>query len=823
MSIKKSLRIMLIIFSIVPLLIVSLFTFYFISNKLITMRHENLLQLVSTNGNTLEAMINTQMTEAALLSSRNETLNVIKMSNRNNNDSNTYPNIYNQAYSLLVKRKSMYAACKNITLYNKKKEVIISTSYDYKSLSDADARILEKINQSGSLICMAGRLTDTASDKIHLEITIGSPVMEERTGNITGYVITTLNNTYLESFLDSVSAGNGSYSMILDQDGSYVYHTDRDPNEEAPADGTLRSLYERYDQTKVPRQGIVHCKVDNSDQVFAYFIMPGLKWVLLTKLDISNVIETARFILLVLAIGGSTCLLFSLVISSVFTKRYTRPIFNMKDTMKAAAGGDLNVRCSIDSKNELGELAKSFNKMLHVIEINYDDLTSMHDLLLSNEEELRSNYKHIEYLAYHDTLTNLPNKLLFNDKVDSVLSSSPGDQQHHAVFFVDLDNFKTINDTLGHNYGDDLLKQTAEKLNSLIGPDDMLARAGGDEFLLFQNNIPSEEEALQFASHILTAFRTPFDLSGEVVYVSMSIGIAVYPKNGQTYKALVKNSDIAMYKSKDTGKNKFTLFNKSMEEELNRNTEILEVLRKAVVTGEVYLMYQPQVELKTNTIIGYEALMRINSSRLGPISPAEFIPIAEESGLIIELGTWVLREACIFNKSLIDSGFTPRAVSVNISSIQLNQPEFMNILKGVLEETGLPSRYLELEITESTLVASMTDAQTLLGTLQSLGVRVSLDDFGTGYSSLNYLTNLPIDTLKIDKSFIDNICLNDKDSFVAEMIISLAHRLNIKVIAEGVEENSQFHLLAEKNCDTIQGYLFSRPLLPEILIDLLSE
>jgi diguanylate cyclase (GGDEF)-like protein len=461
--------------------------------------------------------------------------------------------------------------------------------------------------------------------------------------------------------------------------------------------------------------------------------------------------------------------------------------------------------------------------MLHIIKTNYEDLESMHEELLSNEEQLRSNYDHIEFLAYHDTLTNLPNKLAFLDYVNAVLISSPPGQKMHAVYFVDLDNFKTVNDTLGHEYGDALLVKTAQILTSILGPNGMLARAGGDEFLLFKENVTSKQYAVDFASQMIDSFKNPLDLDGEIVYVSMSIGISIYPENGLSPNALIKNSDIAMYKSKDTGKNKFTIFDSKMEDELNRNTIIIEVLRNAIDNKEIYIQYQPLMELESNNIIGFEALMRIKSDRLGFLKPNEFIPIAEESGLIIELSSWLIKEACRFNKKLIDLGAKPRPVSVNISSVQINRPGFVPLLSEILEETKLPPQYLELEITESTLVSSIMDATMLLNNLQNLGVRVSLDDFGTGYSSLNYLTKMPIDTLKIDKSFIDNICNSNKDSFIAQSIIQLAHSLDIKVVAEGVEQEEQLTLLREQRCDIIQGFVYSAPLHPNALLDVIRE
>ncbi|HPU63794.1 MAG TPA: bifunctional diguanylate cyclase/phosphodiesterase, partial [Mobilitalea sp.] len=390
------------------------------------------------------------------------------------------------------------------------------------------------------------------------------------------------------------------------------------------------------------------------------------------------------------------------------------------------------------------------------------------------------------------------------------------------IFFIDLDNFKTINDTLGHEYGDSLLIHTAKILTS-IGDNGMLARTGGDEFLVFKENISSKNDAINYASNIIERFREPIDLDGETVYISLSIGIAIYPDNGLSPNTLIKNADIAMYKSKEAGKNRYTLFDSSMEDELNRNISIIEVLRNAIDNNEIYVQYQPQYELKTNSIIGFEALMRIRSDRLGPLSPDEFIPVAEESGLIIELSNWLIKEVCKFNKKLIDHGVPPKFVSVNISSVQINHPGFVESLSEILEETGLPPEYLVLEITESTLVSSITDATKLLNDLQKMGLKISLDDFGTGYSSLNYLTRMPINTLKIDKSFIDHICTSKKDAHIAELIISLAHNLQIKVVAEGVENEDQLALLREKKCDYVQGYVFAPPLHPEQLEDLIKK
>ncbi|MCR4779221.1 MAG: EAL domain-containing protein [Lachnospiraceae bacterium] len=510
------------------------------------------------------------------------------------------------------------------------------------------------------------------------------------------------------------------------------------------------------------------------------------------------------------------------ICTEIVIKNISRPIHALSAAMKEASNGNLEVQCNIDSKNELGTLAKNFNKMMHIISSNYEDLSNMHEELAANEEELRKNYDHIEFLAYHDVLTRLPNKISFYDRLYNTLNSRHSDEHKHAIYFVDLDNFKTINDTLGHDYGDELLAQTAAKLSALMRPQDLLARAGGDEFLIFRADIDSNEEAISFGETMLDNFKEPFNLNGEYAHVSMSIGISIYPSNGHNHNTLIKNADIAMYHSKDTGKNKVTIFTSEMQQQLQRESSILDALRSAIKNNEIYLVYQPQFNANDNTITGFEALMRINSAKLGPLSPTEFIPVAESNGLIAEIGLWSLRCACLMNKNLLDRGYKPRKVAVNLSSIQLRNLDFVSELGTILKETELPPHLLELELTESMLVSSIEEAKMMLSDLRKLGVCVSLDDFGTGYSSLNYLTKLPINTLKIDKSFIDHIFEDEKDTQLAESIISLAHALDITVVAEGVENGSQLSLLRSMHCDLIQGFLLSKPLLAEQLVMLLD-
>ncbi|MBP1754584.1 MAG: sensor-containing diguanylate cyclase/phosphodiesterase [Firmicutes bacterium] len=818
MSIKKSLRILLIITSMIPVILVSVITHGLLSNQLVDLNTDNILRLTEASKKGLEAILETQETEVSLLSIQEELMNAAFISDNHLTFSTSAVN------EILKKRVNSYDYCERISLYNINNEIIASSDSSVIGKNTRSELSLNYMHATKSIaMAVDGIRPMTRDGDVIYSVEIGAPIIDSASNTIQGYVISTINALYFEQYLSSITLGDSGYSILLDKTGNVIYHPNSALIGSEINSGKLSSLVNEYNNGAIMSNGTFQYFYENTNQVYGYSIIPELNWVLLVKQDISDIQSVTTIMLTVLIIICAIFLVVVIFFANILSRQYSTPIIALRDAMRTASDGNLTVQSSIKSNNELGELSKNFNKMLHIIKTNYEDLESMHEELLSNEEQLRSNYDHIEFLAYHDTLTNLPNKLAFLDYVNAVLIGSGVSDKIHAVYFVDLDNFKTVNDTLGHEYGDTLLVKTAQLLSSILGTNGMLARAGGDEFLLFKEDIISKEAAVDFASQIIESFRTPLDLDGETVYVSMSIGISIYPENGLSPKNLIKNSDIAMYKSKDTGKNKFTLFDSKMEEELNRNTIVLEVLRSSIDNQDIYIQYQPLVELDTNNIIGFEALMRIRNERLGPLSPGEFIPIAEENGLITELSSWLIREACIFSKKLIDLGSNPRPVSVNISSVQINRPGFIGMLSEILEETLLPPQYLELEITESTLVSSIMDATKLLSGLQELGVKVSLDDFGTGYSSLNYLTKMPIDTLKIDKSFIDNICTSEKDAQIAETIIQLAHSLDIKVVAEGVESEDQLTLLRRKHCDVVQGYIFSRPLHPTELLEMLRE
>lgn len=431
-------------------------------------------------------------------------------------------------------------------------------------------------------------------------------------------------------------------------------------------------------------------------------------------------------------------------------------------------------------------------------------------LVFHDISKRRNLIKELTHRADHDDLTGLPNRLYFNECLNQALARAKRKQRMLAVMFLDLDRFKLINDTMGHNFGDLLLNDVAERMRQTLREGDTIARQGGDEFLVLLPEIRDEQEAVFVSERILGVFTHPILLDGNEVYISTSIGISIYPNDGKDIDTLVKKADTAMYYAKEQGKNNYQFFTAGLNIKANLRLSTENSLRKALANGEFILHYQPQVNIESECIVGLEALIRWNSAEQGVVSPLSFIPIAEETGLIVPIGEWVLRTACAQNKAWQEQGFSPLRMSVNISARQFQEPKFIKLVAGILKETDLDPQWLELEITESIAMENGDAVVEMLNHFKALGVRISIDDFGTGFSSLNYLRRMPIDTLKIDQSFIQDISSGENGEEVVAAIIHLAKNLHLKVIAEGVETNIQKFFLKDKRCDELQGFLFSK-------------
>ncbi|CAG7627820.1 hypothetical protein PAESOLCIP111_02956 [Paenibacillus solanacearum] len=435
-------------------------------------------------------------------------------------------------------------------------------------------------------------------------------------------------------------------------------------------------------------------------------------------------------------------------------------------------------------------------------------------LITRDITERKKSEQAIYHLAYHDTLTDLPNRRLFMDRLRKETGRAKRIGTLLAVLFLDLDRFKNINDSLGHEMGDLILIETAKRLRDCVRPDDLVARFAGDEFIILLTDLMSVSEVETVSEHIQASLQVPFQLGAQSQHISCSLGIAMYPSDGRNPDELLKRADMALYAVKERGRKGYSFFHHEMEERSLERSLLENELQKAIHLEQFHIDYQPKVDLATGQLTGMEALVRWIHPELGRIAPNKFIPIAEETGLIIPLGEWVLRKGCAQNKVWQNQGYPPLKLSVNLSARQFYQADLLDQIRDILDETGLEPQWLELEVTES-IFADIDDAAVILQKIRNLGVNMSIDDFGTGYSSFSYIKHLPIDTLKIDASFIRDIHQNKESHAIVRAILSLAQTLNLNVIAEGVESTEQVAVLSEGGCHQAQGYLFSKPISSE--------
>ena len=443
-------------------------------------------------------------------------------------------------------------------------------------------------------------------------------------------------------------------------------------------------------------------------------------------------------------------------------------------------------------------------------------------LVFRDVSAARSMAEQMTHSAQHDFLTGLPNRMLLNDRVNQAIAMSTRHQKKVAVLFLDLDGFKHINDSLGHPTGDKLLQSIAKRLVGCVRTSDTVSRQGGDEFVVLLSEAEKSEDAAITARRILDAVSEPHTIDQHDLHVTTSIGLSVYPDDGADAEALIKNADTAMYQAKENGRQSYQFFKPAMNVRAVQRQSIEESLRRALERGEFALHYQPKIDLRSGEITGAEALVRWTHPTRGPVSPAEFIPVAEDCGLILPIGRWVLREACKQAREWISASLPARTIAVNISAMEFREDSFLENVFATLRDTGLRAEALELELTESVLMKRAESSASVLKTLRNGGVQVAIDDFGTGYSSLSYLRKFPIDALKIDQSFVRQIGTAPDDATIVTAIISMSRSLKLRVVAEGVETREELAFLQAHHCDEAQGYFFSRPVPPEEFAKLLK-
>ena len=633
-----------------------------------------------------------------------------------------------------------------------------------------------------------------------------------------GYLVITSNLNFISKSISNLRIGKNGFFIIINDEGKLIVSPDSisDKNFNNKTYSKLDFGSENWEKIKKPSfqskyiiknnvKYIVNSEILD-EKLFLVAILPDKEFQ-----SGSQTIKTAVSIITLTSI-----LLSTLLIMFVIKHLLISPINILNKATKEISLGQLDTNIDIKSNDEIGELANSFNEMT----LNLKE---------SNEQ--------VKYLAYHDSLTGLPNRLMFKEYLEPILARAKRNDEIFAILFLDLDDFKRVNDSLGHKAGDILLQNIALKLTRCVRDEDFIshrdsntdfasnivARLGGDEFIILLSDIGRPYEASIVAERILLEFKKSETIENHELHVSSSIGISVYPNDGDTPDVLIKNADLAMYHAKESGKNIYRNFSESLNKSAKIRLSMENKLHKAIENGDFILHYQPQINLNTNKIYGIEALIRWNDPEQGMIPPNDFIYLAEENGLILEITEWVLYESCRQNKEWQDAGLPPITVSSNISGIDVSRRDLYSLVQKTLTTTKLNPEYLEIELTESVMMSSGTDVVGVLNKIHETGVSIALDDFGTGYSALNYLLRFPIQTLKIDRSFIIDIEHNNTKSSLTSSIINMAHTLDLKVIAEGIEKEEQLNILKNHKCDIIQGYYFSKPVESHVIEAMLTR
>ncbi len=625
-----------------------------------------------------------------------------------------------------------------------------------------------------------------------------------------GYLALTIGLEELVSHVSSDVIGKSGYLLVTDRQGNPLIQPETVAVEKTVLRDTLDTIAGRPSRDKPVKT------VFNGHSSFITGITLLENLYLLAVLPEQEITDIRyKLALSVVAIMLVTILVTAGTLFLVLQRLVINPIHRLGVLAREIGRGNLDMESGLNSNDEIGTLAMAFEDM---------------------SGSLRKSDEQIRYVAYHDTLTGLPNRAMFQEYLSHVIAHARRNQKQFALLFLDIDDFKRINDTLGHETGDLLLQEITERLAKCLrdtdyvarmggfdDPDEFLARLGGDEFIILLPDISNQHAPGALAHRLIEALSQPVSLSDHEFYVSASIGITLYPADGKQGSELVKNADVAMYHAKELGKNNYQYYLESMNTLAHERLALENKLRRALENDELCLYYQPQVDATSGRIVGVEALLRWFEPDQGLIPPDTFIPVAENSGLILPIGEWVIKEACRQNKAWQKPGLEKIVVSVNVSGIQFARQNVPDVIDAALRESRLDPRYLEAEITESVIMSQPDRAVEQLSALKELGVGIALDDFGTGYSSFSYLHRFPIDTLKIDRSFISDICKITEHAEIVAAIIAMSHILKLRVIAEGVEAEEQLNLLADKGCDVIQGYLISRPLPAEEVTQLLAK
>lgn len=661
---------------------------------------------------------------------------------------------------------------------------------------------------------------------------VAAPVIypnETKTQGVMALIIDTQIASYNLSSLIDDDLGR---AYLMNEDGLIIFHSD----------SSLIGTYHRDISTRdyfIKNQNLISGFNDYTHENINYHIafkrIPSSPWLLVIEQNMNVYKSSIREALWVVIALNIIILTLASLSYFHYAKLFTRPITELSQIMHQTTTGDLTVRSEYTSTDEIGLLSHDLNIMLDELVGAYEEVEAKNEELTATEEELRFqnnqlmknqhelalSKKRIEVLAFTNSLTRLPNRMACDLELEKLLTSKL--TPTFALIYLDIDAFMRINYSLGHTIGDRVLIKTAQELSKLTHSKASLYHLSADKFAYLLLDCPHELQINEFANAVLESFTRPLIIDHHEIYLSISIGISTCPNDSNIVEALKFQAETALHQAKITGKSQQVFYQKIMTEHVNRRLEIEDLLRRAIKDKLFYMMYQPQHITQTQKIKSFEALIRLKTESGQNISPAEFIPIAEDMGQIVKLGEWVIHEVFAQAASWLSKGAVFDYICINISGLQLKDPKFVDLISQASKDLQLSPTRIKLEITESIMLDISSTALDALQQLKDMGFRIALDDFGTGYSSLSYLKTLPLNTLKIDKSFIDDIHNSKKDQDLVRQLIGLSHELNLQVVAEGVEIKSQLEFLVENNCDLIQGYYFSKPLTKEDAYQLLLE
>ena len=784
MKIRAKFTFMMIILLNVAIVITGVFT-YFKSTDIISNLTENsALELIKSQNEIISELIEKEILLLGALSADKNVLDLLA-------DPKS-PSKVDQVNNLIIKYTNGKTNLLGVFI-NDLNGISLATN----NVSEVGMDLSDRNYHKKTISSQAPVISETLISKFQgIPIFVATrPIFDPSDGKLLGYVASAIRADSMAVNLKDMRlyGADSSYAYLIDENGNIIYHPDKNKLGHPVETPEIRSIISDIQNNKAATPTIIRYTEKNLNMISACSLIDKTKWGLVIVGNLSEFETPIRNLSSIMIIFGLLISIITSIIAFFMAKQISTPIIKNLE----------------DKNQELSAL--------------YEEVSASEEELQQQIDELNEHRATILEMAYHDSLTHLANRALFIKNLNTYIADSKTTISKFAIVFLDLDNFKNINDTLGHSIGDGLLVEASKRLLDSVRSCDLVARLGGDEFAFIISNFETTMDVIPSIDIIMNQFVNPFQIDDKVISLTASVGISVYPVDGTTVDELLKNADTAMYKSKYLGKNTFQFYNDGMKAELIRKTELERMMRSAVEKGELMLYYQPQYHVPSRKLRGFEALIRWNNPEFGFLNPMEFIPIAEETGLIIPIGAWILKTACLMCKKIITDYNFPIIMSVNISTIQIKHPRFFENVVDCIKTSGIDPRSLELEVTESVFIGNDESTYGVLMRLRELGIGIAMDDFGTGYSSLSYLRVLPISLLKIDQSFIREIGSRDEKNNLTEAIISSAHKLNIETLAEGVETKEQLEYLTKSNCDYLQGYYFSKPVNENQISELFKE